>query len=279
MTCPTGTTVLEASAGTGKTFAIGALVTRYVAEGVRPLDEMLVITFGRAASQELRERVREQLVEAERALADPGRTAREPGVDSSTAPTSTTPSSPYAGSGSRDALADFDAATIATTHQFCQSVLRSLGVAGDTDAGAELVENLDDLVVEVVDDLYLRRFGTSPTTRRSTGQSPSSSPAPPSATRRRRWPRDADPGSAAGSARVRRDVRAEMDRRKRRLGILSYDDLLSRLADALEERRLPGAASGCGSGGGSCWSTSSRTPTRCSGGCSTAPSPATPRWC
>ena len=52
----------------------------------------------------------------------------------------------------RDALADFDAATIATTHQFCQSVLRSLGVACDTDSGAELVDSLDDLVVEVVDD-------------------------------------------------------------------------------------------------------------------------------
>ncbi len=33
----------------------------------------------------------------------------------------------------RDALAGFDAATIATTHQFCQLVLKSLGVAGDTD--------------------------------------------------------------------------------------------------------------------------------------------------
>ncbi len=38
-------------------------------------------------------------------------------------------------------------------------MLRSLGVAGDTDAGATLVESLDDLVVEVVDDVYLRRFG------------------------------------------------------------------------------------------------------------------------
>ena len=65
------TTVLEASAGTGKTYTVGALVARYVAEGVTTLDRMLVITFGRAASQELRERVRDQLVAAERALADP----------------------------------------------------------------------------------------------------------------------------------------------------------------------------------------------------------------
>ena len=59
----------------------------------------------------------------------------------------------------RDALASFDAATIATTHQFCQLVLKSLGVAGDTDAGVTLVESLDDLVTEIVDDLYLAHFG------------------------------------------------------------------------------------------------------------------------
>ena len=51
---PTGTTLLEASAGTGKTFTVAALVARYVAEEGVPLDQLLVITFGRAASQEPR---------------------------------------------------------------------------------------------------------------------------------------------------------------------------------------------------------------------------------
>src|SRR6476469_7395608 len=66
---PTGTTLLEASAGTGKTWTISSLVTRYVAEGHCRLDELLVVTFGRAASEELRLRVREQLGAAERVLA------------------------------------------------------------------------------------------------------------------------------------------------------------------------------------------------------------------
>ncbi|WP_201359630.1 UvrD-helicase domain-containing protein, partial [Mycobacterium paraintracellulare] len=60
------TTVLEASAGTGKTFALAGLVTRYLADGAASLDQMLLITFGRAASQELRERVRCQIVDAVR---------------------------------------------------------------------------------------------------------------------------------------------------------------------------------------------------------------------
>ena len=62
------TTVLEASAGTGKTFTLAGLVTRYVAEGHARLDQMLLITFGRAASQELRDRVRRQIADAAAAL-------------------------------------------------------------------------------------------------------------------------------------------------------------------------------------------------------------------
>jgi exodeoxyribonuclease V beta subunit len=234
-----GTTLLEASAGTGKTFTIGALVTRYVAEGHAELDEMLVITFGRAASQELRERVREQLVEAERALADPDTADRDNTLldallDADEEERATRRRR------LRDALAAFDAATIATTHQFCQLVLRSLGVAGDTDARATLVESLDDLVVEVVDDLYLQRFGhlreRPPFDRacalslgRTAVGDPQAELAPAT-----------DPASAA-AVRVAfaQAVREEVDRRKRRLGVLSYDDLLSRLARALEDDRAP----------------------------------------
>lgn len=228
---PTGTTLLEASAGTGKTFTVGALVTRYVAEGQARLDQLLVITFGRAASQELRERVRAQLVEAQRAL-----DAGDPGESSLLAHLLDCDSAERERRRLRlrDALADFDAATIATTHQFCQLVLRSLGVAGDSDAGATLVESLDDLVVEVADDLYLRRFGrlrerppfgrdeALALARKVVGD-PQAALAP------------ATPQSGPVKVDFAEAVRAEVERRKRRLGILSYDDLLSRLAAALDD--------------------------------------------
>ena len=61
---PTGLTLLEASAGTGKTFTIAALVARYIAEGV-PIEDLLVVTFTRAATSELRDRVRQRLVDTE----------------------------------------------------------------------------------------------------------------------------------------------------------------------------------------------------------------------
>ena len=140
------TTVLEASAGTGKTFTLAALVTRYVAEGRARLDEMLLITFGRAATQELRERVRRALHEALDAFGNPA------GIEDNQVLENliNVGAEEFEARRARlqDALASFDAATIATTHQFCNLVLKSLGVAGDSDAGVELVESLDDLVAD-----------------------------------------------------------------------------------------------------------------------------------
>jgi exodeoxyribonuclease V beta subunit len=227
------TTVLEASAGTGKTFALAGLVTRYLADGAASLDQMLLITFGRAASQELRERVRCQIVDAVRAFADPSTVGDNQLVE-------------YLLDGTadqraarcqrlRDALAGFDAATIATTHQFCQLVLRSLGVAGDTAAGVTLLESLDDLVTEIVDDLYLAHFGQErddPALHYREALRLAREVVNNPATQLR--PRDPDPDSrAAVNLRFANDVLAELDTRKRRLGVLGYDDLLIRLADAL----------------------------------------------
>ncbi len=244
--CPTGTTLLEASAGTGKTWTIGALVTRYVAEGEARLEQMLVVTFGRAASQELRERVRAQLVEAERALGDDPTLAGEV-RDSDLIRLLLACDAEERRVRHRrvlEALAGFDAATIATTHQFCSMVLGSLGVAGDTDSRARLVEDLDDLIGEVVDDLYLRAFAygedepvfdhqeAMAIARDAIGD--------PQA---HLEPADEDRSTPAGRrVRFADAVRTEMDRRKRRLGILSYDDLLSQLAEALVDDDAPARA-------------------------------------
>jgi exodeoxyribonuclease V beta subunit len=237
---PTGTTLLEASAGTGKTWTIGALVARYVAEGVVTLEQMLIVTFGRAASQELRERVRAQLVEAERALADPA-SVTEPTELIELLLDVCNDERIVRRQRLRDALGAFDGATIATTHQFCHLVLRSLGVAGDTDADATLVEDLEDLLREVVDDLYLRRFGDTdgapPLTHAEAMKLALAAVGDPQAGLE---PGDADPTTKPGlRAAFAHDVRRELDRRKRRLGVLSYDDLLSQLAEALERPDAP----------------------------------------
>jgi exodeoxyribonuclease V beta subunit len=233
------TTVLQASAGTGKTFALAGLVTRYVAEGKATLDHMLLITFSRTASQELRERVRRQIVDAVIAFDDPSTIGGNQLVAHLLAGTEDQRLDRKRRL--RDALAGFDAATIATTHQFCQLVLKSLGVAGDTAANVTLLESLNDLVAEIVDDLYLAHFGQ----QRDDPVLPYDAALRlarevvnnPAAELR---PRDPEPGSqAAVCVDFAKEVLAELEIRKRRLGVLGYDDLLSRLAAALDTDDSP----------------------------------------
>jgi exodeoxyribonuclease V beta subunit len=232
---PSGITVLEASAGTGKTFTIAALAARYVAEGT-PLHQLLLVTFTRMATGELRDRVRERLAGTERALARVLGGSEDSLGDEVAALMAT---------GSRDqvavrrdrlerALADFDAATIATTHGFCLEVLGELGTLGDLEPDIAFVEDIGDLLDEVVDDLYVRRFhrDDAPLLDRDEAMKIAriavGNPTVPVE------PRGAAPESAAAMRRrLALAVRAELDRRKRRLAIMTYDDLLTRLAGTL----------------------------------------------
>jgi exodeoxyribonuclease V beta subunit len=226
-----GVTVLEASAGTGKTFTIAALAARYVAEGT-PLSQILLVTFTRMATGELRERVRERIVTAEHALA----TGTADDHDEVVALLAD--GSPEEVEQRRrrlqQALADFDAATIVTTHSFCQEVLGSLGIAGDVDHDFTFVEDPSDLIAEVVDDLYVRKFmgEERPAFDRrhalDVARIAVSNPTVPVE------PQSAQPGSVPALRRsLAVHARKEFGRRKRRAAVMTYDDLLTTLDEVL----------------------------------------------
>ena len=59
-----GTRLIEASAGTGKTYAITGLYVRFLLEGELDVESILVVTFTEAATKELRERIRARIREA-----------------------------------------------------------------------------------------------------------------------------------------------------------------------------------------------------------------------
>lgn len=228
------TTLLEASAGTGKTWTIAALITRYIAEGHATIEEILAVTFTNAATSELRDRVRSRLDQAARAL--------DPDAEAPVAPDPLI-SLLLRGDATvraarrerlRAALATFDTSTIVTIHQFCHLVLKGLGIAGDTDPRASLVEDLSDLRDEVVDDLWLRDHADagllSHADARLIARTVLNNPGA------RLQPEDPASGTAdAARAGFAGSVLTEFDLRKRRLGVLSYDDLLSQLRDALDD--------------------------------------------
>jgi exodeoxyribonuclease V beta subunit len=237
---PTGVTVLEASAGTGKTYTIAALAARYVADGI-PLEQLLLVTFTRIATGELRERVRERLVSAEQGLARV-LAGVLPEEDRLVALLATGAESEVRGRRERlvRAVASFDAATIATTHGFCQEVLGGLGIAGNLEPDVTFVEDLGDLVADVVDDLYVRRFsrGGAPAFGRAEAaeiarvaiENPAATIVAAEAER------------PAMRGRLAQKVREELEARKRGMGVMTYDDLVTRLSDALAGERGAAAA-------------------------------------
>ena len=244
---PRGVTLLEASAGTGKTFTIAALVARLVAEGVPP-EQLLVVTFTRMATGELRERVRDRLVTAELGLARALAGVAPPADDRVLQLLADGPLAEVEARRRRlaDAVSGFDAATIATTHGFCRHVLAGLGVAGDVERDVTFVEDLSDLVEEVVDDLYVRRFhqvAWPPVDRAEAlriGRAAVGNPLARVEPVERRAEDEAQ--TWAMRRRLAEAVRVEIESRKRRSGVMTYDDLLTRLRNTLADEANGAAA-------------------------------------
>lgn len=110
-----GTVLLEASAGTGKTYTLVGVLLRMLLEGVvERLDQVLVVTFTVAATEELKTRLRGALRRTLRA-AD-GAPENDPFFVALAA-------IPNAKERVRAAIDDFDQVVIATIHGFCKRVL------------------------------------------------------------------------------------------------------------------------------------------------------------
>ena len=161
---PHGTTVLEASAGTGKTYAIAALAARYLAEGRALVDDLLLVTFSRAATAELRLRVRERIKATADALAAVVAGRPLATDDAVTALLADGDAAQVAARAQRlaAAFADFDRATIMTTHEFCHNMLAGLGVLAPQTPLSTLVEELAPLTDEAAQDVYVRMFSRRP---------------------------------------------------------------------------------------------------------------------
>ena len=151
---PDGPMLLEASAGTGKTWTIAGLAARHIAEAGVKIGELLLITFSNAAASELRGRVHSRIASV----------ANDLGVLLAGGPEPVDPVSRLLGADRhvqrhrerlQAALDHFGTATITTIHSFCQGQLESLGVLGDWDGADEVTADVSTLVRECATDEYL----------------------------------------------------------------------------------------------------------------------------
>jgi exodeoxyribonuclease V beta subunit len=164
-----GSRLIEAGAGTGKTFTIAALYLRLVlghgGEQAFPRTltppEILVVTFTDAATQELRERIRSRLAEAAGYfLADPASVVpRAAGGDLLHDLRAEYPDEQWSGCARKLQLAAewMDEAAVSTIHGWCNRMLREHAFDSDCLFTQTLETDQSELLGEVVRD-YWRTF-------------------------------------------------------------------------------------------------------------------------
>lgn len=158
------TWLLEASAGTGKTFQIASLVTRLVVEHGVPIDRVLAITFTNAATSELRDRVRARLRDTLAAFVEAPKDP-DPVLAALVARTVGDDARATARRRLELALRSFDLAPISTIHGFSQRMLTELAFDSGQDPDLELVEGADEVIDEIVDDTLAALYvGADPET-------------------------------------------------------------------------------------------------------------------
>lgn len=133
-------TLLEANAGCGKTYALKELYRRLVVETGLSVEEIVVVTYTRAATAELRERIREDLQNS--LLHEPTGTQTRRRLEK--------------------AVQEFDLAQICTMHGFCQRVLSEHAFESGTALDAELRGDIGRVVADEATDLWHTRLQSIP---------------------------------------------------------------------------------------------------------------------
>jgi exodeoxyribonuclease V beta subunit len=156
--CPLeGVRLIEASAGTGKTWNICGLYLRLLIENGLEVQQILVVTFTNAATAELRERVRERITQVLARLEWRGPESADPFVAELLAS--------LAGKGFEEealiklltrAARNFDEAAIFTIHGFCKRALDDTPFAAGLPLAQEMIEDDSELRQEVANDFWRR---------------------------------------------------------------------------------------------------------------------------
>jgi len=152
--------LLEASAGTGKTYRSEGLVVRLVAEARIPVERLLIITFTKAATADLRRRVRGRLVAARDALRSGAAPSKNDDVVERLLGASEENRSRFLAH-LDTALRDFDRAAISTIHSFCQRMLQQLAFEADQEPGLDVRGDADDLVEEILADTWADAYANA----------------------------------------------------------------------------------------------------------------------
>jgi exodeoxyribonuclease V beta subunit len=152
-----GMNLIEASAGTGKTYAIACLYLRLLIEKDLTPEQILVVTYTEAATKELRHRIRVQIRKA--IMVMDGEKTDDPFLTGLAANINAKgPDRITSRARLERALNAFDTASIFTIHGFCLRALNENAFESGSLYDTRLVTDQTELLQEIVDDFWRMRF-------------------------------------------------------------------------------------------------------------------------
>lgn len=176
-----GTNLIEASAGTGKTYGIAALFTRLIVLEQKNVERVLVVTFTKAATAELKTRLRARLddvlqVLESKEIAKLGDDTLSDGIAAYCAehhkgdtflPALLKQALQKEGRTRlivrlKAAIGQFDNAAIYTIHGFCQRILRDYAFLCQAPFDVELTEEDGDRLLVPAQDFWRERVSNDP---------------------------------------------------------------------------------------------------------------------
>lgn len=152
-----GISLVEASAGTGKTWTITGLYLRLVLEAGLPVERILVVTYTEAATAELRDRIRKRLAEALRAFQCG---SSEDELCHALLVRNSDPT--QAIYRLERAISCFDLAAIYTIHGFCRRVLAETAFESNARFDTEVLVSEQELLAAICDDFWRREILSQP---------------------------------------------------------------------------------------------------------------------
>ncbi|MCF8053899.1 MAG: exodeoxyribonuclease V subunit beta [Deltaproteobacteria bacterium] len=145
-----GQNLIEASAGTGKTYTISCLVVRAIATGNIPLEQILIVTFTRASCADLQKAVRERI--SQTLLALQGRDCQDDFAKKFAL--NLEDDHDVVALRLRTAMSNLDLANIFTIHGFCQRMLVKYAFESGSNFNFSVIENEEAIIREVATDYW-----------------------------------------------------------------------------------------------------------------------------
>lgn len=145
--------LIEASAGTGKTYTISLLYLRLLLDQSLTVDQILVVTYTHAATDELRLRILNRLKEAVTAYENPELASNE-----YLRLLEQYPSTPERILILKRGLLNFDEASIYTIHSFCQRALKENAFDVGMPFESELINDEQELLINLADSFWHRHL-------------------------------------------------------------------------------------------------------------------------